>query len=100
MIEQVLHSLGSLLPAGISRRLSPETCADEEAGEEGCSDLLSASQQRFTTVDGRRDVCRACVSLPYKAGSGAACFDVGADSDLTRQVVLSIETFSALQSKV
>lgn len=68
--ERALRSLGSLLPDSVKRRLLPETDPEEAAGEESCSDLLSVSQRRIKTADGRRDV------------------------------VLSIETFSALQSKV
>ena len=57
MSEQLLHSLGSILPASISCKLSPEDSPDAEAADEGCSDLLSVNQCRSTAKDGRRDVC-------------------------------------------
>ena len=56
MIEQILHSLGPALPASLSHKLFPEDDPDAEAGDEGCSDLLSANQNRSTAKDGRRDV--------------------------------------------
>ena len=52
--DQLLLACGSCLPARFNGRLSPEHDAEQEAGNAGCSDLLSASQQRFASEDGRR----------------------------------------------
>ena len=106
MIEQLLHSLGSRLPASLSRKLSPEDGHDAEAGDsEGCSDLLSANQKRSTAKDGRRDVCpdRCRPHMPdiARVWRFAECTAaVQLKQLICAQVVLSIETFSALQSKV
>ena len=71
LFEKGLHTLEWLVPAEWSRKLSPETTADQEVGGETCcSDLLSVNQRRVLSDDGRKDV------------------------------VLGIETFTGLQSKV
>ena len=67
LVERGLHHIGSLLPEKVKRRLCPELDEDEEAGEEGCSDLLSVSQRRIRTDLGRDVVlsieCVACHCL-------------------------------------
>ena len=70
LFEKGIDTLEWLLPANWTRKLSPETGADQEIGSEACcSDLLSVNQRRLSD-DGRRDI------------------------------VLGIETFTGLQSKV
>ena len=70
LLERALRCL----PGGLSRRLSPdldeEDLAEDDARQEA-SDLLSVSQRRMATGKGQ-----------------------------TKNVVLAIETFTALQSKV
>ena len=67
MTERMLHSVWSILPSTLTRKLSPEDNPDAEAGDNICSDLLSASQIRSSAKDGRRDVCPGrsspCLSL-------------------------------------
>ena len=96
MFEHTLHSLGPALPARLSHKFTPEDSPDAEAGDEGCSDLLSTNQNRSTAKDGRRDVRRS-FSLPH---TGCRLSLSAAAVSRCAQVVLGIETFSALQSKV
>ena len=95
--------------ASLSGEVSPEIDAEQEAGIEGCSDLLSANQKRFASEDGRRyfrtQGCHKIVWLarrPLPLHMAVACCDLYHDqsSDCRRDVVLGIETFSALQNKV
>ena len=69
LVERGLHQIGSLLPETVKRRLCPELDEDEEAGEEGCSVLLSVSQRRIQTNRGRDVVlsieCVACHCLGF-----------------------------------
>ena len=50
-----------VLPACFKGRLSPEYDAEQQAGDEGCSDLLSATQRRVSSKDGRRFVAEPCL---------------------------------------
>ena len=70
LFQKGFHKLETVLPASLSRKLAPEPDDDAEALDDGCSDLLSVSQRRLLSQQGRRDV------------------------------VLGIETFTSLQSKV
>ena len=69
-VNPLACTLGSWLPSSLAGKLSPEYEVDEEIVEEGSNDLLSLSQCRTANEKGRRDV------------------------------VLALETFTAMQSKV
>ena len=55
-----------MLPEGPSRRLSVGYDAEQQTGDYGCSDLLSASQRRVSSEDGRR-----CVALVMQHSQAA-----------------------------
>ena len=64
-----------VLPACFKGRLSPEYDAEQQAGDDGCSDLLSATQRRVSSKDGRRSVAEPC--LPRHSSTGSAlCAEV------------------------
>ena len=45
-----------MLPAHLNGRPSARSDVEQQTGDDGCSDLLSASQRRFSSEDGRRCV--------------------------------------------